>query len=120
MCSQRLNNGVPILSRYIEGPLFIAVIFAVKWDNRRKANACNRPLAVVYGVYFSWSPQSERLCPVGPLVSVHVCSTLVGRVDHVPVLLSLLLSSKKLSIHMNEQPQSKSEVMCDSSFYTFM
>jgi hypothetical protein len=35
-------------------------------------------------------------------------------------LLYTSVSSKKLSIHIHEQPQSTSEVMCDSSFYTIM
>jgi hypothetical protein len=64
---------------------------------------------------------------VCPLVSVRVRSMRAGRVENVPLSaksccqLPVLLSAKKLSIHMNEQPQSTSaEAIGDSSFYTFM
>ncbi len=40
-------------------------------------------------------PQSERLCLVCPLVSVHVRSTLVGRIDRVPLFARIEVRAKQ-------------------------
>jgi hypothetical protein len=67
MCSAMRATGLPAVQHY-------KICFMLRQSP-----------SLIYKACYSCFPLSERLCLVCPLVFVLVCSTLVGRIDHLPL-----------------------------------